>query len=494
MNNLSFNNLRLDKSSIKFLFLSFTLIQLPMCFFNPSESDSFKFTQNTLVIREFMREGINLKVPLPVFGTKSFVPFEFPIYQIFASIIGNLFGASPIFAARFSALLFFLLSAFFLYQISKALLNQLVASTSLVLFLFLPFGMKFAHAPMFEFTSITFILGSIYAFIKSRRHNGFKKNILLFFSLICFSLGCLSKISTGIALIPLFVLVIFTLSNYKKSKKELVSTILFIIFTITIGIFNAFQWNNFADSVKQENPITSHLVSSTPQIRNWTFGVIGDRFEIDSWATILLHYFGPISSGFFTLLILSLVAYVNSNNRNKSIVIILVINVLFPIVVFFNLYKNHQYYVSAIYPVVILLLSIGITSFSERTKWKFTSVILIFLLLTSSYSSRHGVLYTAEIFNRSKPPILVEEIKLNTPTESFIMYLGCDWSPEIPYYIDSPTLMVPDWGIKPTQSDLNTIDYLVFCDYFPQDRELRLNEFFPSKYRQISENIYRILN
>jgi hypothetical protein len=139
-------------------------------------------------------------------------------------------------------------------------------------------------------------------------------------------------------------------------------------------------------------------------------------------------------------------------------------------------------------------MSAGIVSISQlsQLRSKFLNFGLIILLLTTSYSTKYGVNYLADMLNHSKPPYLVEEIKTNVPKGSFVMYLGCDWNPEIPYYIDSPTLMVPEWGIKPLVQDLNSIDYIVFCEDFPLDRENKLKDYFPGLYSKISDDIYKI--
>jgi hypothetical protein len=303
--------------------------------------------------------------------------------------------------------------------------------------------------------------------------------------------GFLSKVTTGVALTPLLLLTLLITLYQRKNAKETVFRFVFILFSISSGLYSALKWNDFADSVKENNPFTAHLRSNTPQMRNWNFGNIENRFEVESWVTILLQYLGPISAGFFTLLFLSVMAY---SKFNKIYIVILLCNVLFPIVLFFNLYKNHQYYISAIYPVIILLMSAGIVSISQlsQLRSKFLNFGLIILLLTTSYSTKYGVNYLADMLNHSKPPYLVEEIKTNVPKGSFVMYLGCDWNPEIPYYIDSPTLMVPEWGIKPLVQDLNSIDYIVFCEDFPLDRENKLKDYFPGLYSKISDDIYKI--
>jgi hypothetical protein len=226
-------------------------------------------------------------------------------------------------------------------------------------------------------------------------------------------------------------------------------------------------------------------------MRDWNFGTVKNRFEVESWVTILLHYLGPISAGIFTLLVLSFAA---SYKFDKYLILILMSTLIFPIILFFNLYKNHQYYVAAIYPIAILIMSAGLASIIDAAQFRLNSLswMLIGIIMFPAYSTRNGVNYMSDMFNHSDPPKIVNEIKNSTPKDSHLMYLGCDWNPEIPYYVDSPTLMVPDWGIMPSEQDLDKIEYLVFCDYFPQDRVSSLNKYFSGEAEKVSENVYKV--
>jgi hypothetical protein len=462
-----------------------------MCFFNPSEGDSFRFSQTTIVIREFMTNGIDLRTPLPLFGSNSFVPFEFPIYQILSSQIGNLFCLTPIFAARITSLFFFLISMFVTFKIAQRLFDKNTAQNVLVFYLFIPFGMKYSHSPLIEFIAVSFMLIAFYLILESIYIKSNKKYFYIFLSGLSIIIGFLTKVTTAVALSPLFLILGYLAIKEIKYSRKVFSILLLPSFSFLLSLYIVSYWNNYADRVKKNNVFASHLISTSPQMRDWNFGTVKNRFEIDSWVTILLHYLGPISAGIFTLLFL---AFLASNKFDKFLILILLGTIVFPILIFFNLYKNHQYYVAAIYPIAILVMSAGVVSICNRVKFNSINLnwILISLIIFSSYSTRNGVNYISDMFNHSSPPKLVNEIESNVPKGSHLMYLGCDWNPEIPYYVDSPTLMVPDWGIMPNVQDLNKIEYLVFCDYFPQDRVSSLNKYFSGKASKVSDNIYKV--
>jgi hypothetical protein len=104
----------------KIIILFATLIQFPMIFFNLSEADSFRFAQTTLVVKQFMLNGFDPRTPLPIFGTNSYVPFEFPIFQGVAALIGSILQTSPLIATRLTALIFFQISAVIILLLTKS--------------------------------------------------------------------------------------------------------------------------------------------------------------------------------------------------------------------------------------------------------------------------------------------------------------------------------------------------------------------------------------
>jgi hypothetical protein len=164
--------------------------------------------------------------------------------------------------------------------------------------------------------------------------------------------------------------------------------------------------------------------------------------------------------------------------------------------IFINLYRSHQYYVAAIYPILVMLVSLGIVAISKTfsSNQMKHSLVIVSLLIATSFSTKIGLNYVSNIFNHSDIPKLAYEIRENVPRNGSVLYLGCDWNPEIPFYSDRNSLMVPEWGIAPLNQDLKQISHVVFCDYVPLNRSEQLYKYFPDnpKPTQISENIYSV--
>ena len=476
------------------IFIVGTVIQIPMLNFNLSEGDAFRFAQTTFVVREFVQNGIDIRMPLPLFGSSSFLPFEFPLFQIVSSFLSSLLSLDPLTATRLSGLIFFQGTGILVFLLAKKWFDGHVALYAAILFQFLPFGFRFAHSPLIEFMATFLVLLSVFLFSSaSTIKKTFYKLSFPLIASICLILGFLVKVTTGVALLPLLAIPAFAILQSKDYLAWKLMRLLPIILATILSVLSVYMWNSYADNVKRLNPLTAYLISTTPQMREWNFGTLRDRLEPKTWITIYFQFFGPITTGLIVLAILVFYSF-KYFNRNKLIPLIAV--VFFGPIVFVNLYRSHQYYVAAIYPILVILISLGIAAISKKfspNQMKH-SIVLISLLIATSFSTKIGLNYISNIFNHSDIPKLAYEIREAVPQGSFVLYLGCDWNPEIPFYSDRKSLMVPEWDIAPLSQDLKQISHVAFCDYVPLDRSEQLNKYFPdnTKLTQISENIFSV--
>jgi hypothetical protein len=492
--NSSYQKLLLSRYTYLWVVGISVIIQVPMLFFNLSEGDAFRFAQTTMVVREFVNNGIDFRTPLPVFGSNSFVPFEFPLFQAVASIIAKLFGLDPLVATRFTALLFFQGTCIVTYALSKKWFGKEVALIAILLFEFTPFGLRFAHSPLIEFAATFFFLLSVYLFqILIEPSKTRMKFIILLAAALSLAAGLLVKVTTGIALLPILLILVLRIFDNDFSKLKKLTHLLFLSVSTLGSIFLVVLWNSFADNVKAENPFTAHLISTTPQMVNWNFGTLQDRLDPKTWITIYFQYFGPITSG---LLVLTLLTYFAFNYFEKKLIYPLILVPILGPLLFINLYRSHQYYVSALYPVLIILLSSGVYAVSRKfgKNQRFASYFLVLILIMSSTSTKIGLNYMSDVFNHSDIPPLVHEIRQTVPSGNQVLYLGCDWNPEIPYYAETLNLMIPEWGISPNPKDLQIVDYIVFCDFVQLDREEMFQKYFGERKMpiQVSTNVYKV--
>src|SRR3990167_921924 len=96
--------------------------------------NSFRQAMTAITVWTFINEGISLLgYKTPVFGPPWTIPFEFPIYQLTVAFVVRLGIDNIDLAGRIVAILYFYLSACFLFLICQKYLGK-IASTSVLLF------------------------------------------------------------------------------------------------------------------------------------------------------------------------------------------------------------------------------------------------------------------------------------------------------------------------------------------------------------------------
>ena len=128
-----------------------------------------------------------------------------PLYHIITGFVFyNVFGVS-IFASRLCNLAFVALSLLIFYHISKKLSNEKAALIAVLLLSIFPETLLNATRAMTEFTTVFFILCSLFFFLKSLKSNRWRDYLLVSFFIF---LSVLSKQPGGITAVVYFVLLI----------------------------------------------------------------------------------------------------------------------------------------------------------------------------------------------------------------------------------------------------------------------------------------------
>jgi hypothetical protein len=87
------------------------VVRLPILTKNLFEEHSFRQTQTAWVARDFFRNGIDIfSYPLQIFGPKTNIPFEMPLFQSIVAMTTTNVGNIEI-TGRTIGLVFFLFSA-----------------------------------------------------------------------------------------------------------------------------------------------------------------------------------------------------------------------------------------------------------------------------------------------------------------------------------------------------------------------------------------------
>ena len=467
----------------------FFVFRLPNIRTGLNDAYQFRQTQTAWGIREVSKHGLNFfHLPLPVLGPPYQVPFEFPLFQNIAGIFAKFGHLDPATAGRLISLIFYCLDLFLLTKLAKILMPERLFLIFLPLLMITPYALEWSDACLIESLAIFLLLASLVSF---NIYISFNQKRYLWISIFCFSLGALVKITT---IIPLgFLLFIFFLKQHKL--KLLSSKNLITYFLFGIALAPSLAWTRYADEVKGESHLTSWLTSK--RLMYWNFGTFQSRFKV----TNLLAVGGRLwlIGGVAFLIALSF----KSNRKNVlDSRLLLILCVLFPVGVYFNLYVVHDYYYLAIFPFFVL--SIAYNSFSssclvfDRRVYRNATVVAmstLFLLWIVQFPQRNYLNILRQ--DRSYVSQIAIDIKKFTKPADQILEVGCDWDPSILYESDRYGIAAPSW----TGNVQSTIDFLTqekmskFINFVAVCNQLAVAQQIDGlKFSKVTENLYRIEN
>jgi len=424
-----------------------------MCFFSMSEGDSFRFSQNVMQVREFKENGINLLGSLPLFGENSHVLFEFPLYQIIASLVSEILRIDPVVAARLTGLVIFQFSAFLLLLLNKKYFEKKNELILVIFYQFLPFGLFYGHAPLGEFLPVTFMYLSA---LLSKGRSREKQGAFVVISVLLVTLAFLTKVTSAVALTPLLLLNIVYSPKFERK---------FIAFrtgaSLAAGIAGTVAWNDHADKLKELNSYTKALASNNPGMLRWNFGSLSQRLDSGNWYHILVTNMGPIVLNGLALILIAIGITLYTRKFNLGILLLCIPS---SILIFTNLYIAHAYYLCAIYGILVLMLTSIVSEAATKFGVERGRRLATIIILIGAYSSANGSNSMQTILNHQGPPLEAKQIREVTLPKGWVLYLGCDWSPYIPYYTERKAIMVPNWVETPRESDFIEASTVYLCD------------------------------
>lgn len=459
-----------------------------------NEAHAFRQMQTTLMIREYMDEGLLQLSPLPLFGSPWQFPLEFPAFQWLAAVLGGLIDTSPQLAGRGLALVSFLSCAAMLSWLVRRWYSELGAVSALVLFLFLPFGFQWSIAPLIEFFAVALGLLSIVGLVRfaeatSRGLQGFWIAIA--------TIGCsgifLVKITTALAFAIIYVFVLASEAHRRWSRDSLnVGMLLIAAVPLVTAVSLGYAWTRNADRVKEASPYTQFGTSG--ELSEWNFGSINQRLDTQFLAKIF-EYSEAMSGTAVLFVLLATVAI--AAGRSPLITIGLAIATIVSPLVFFNLYYLHNYYLSAIYVPVVALLGIGLACLTRLARSKFQELAALVFALVSilimAWTSPEGQLVSQRKIDGLYSFPLAEELALATSEGDGIVLIGCDWDPAYFFLSGRRGLMVraeDEYLGVPRERVLRELTHIARCD---PNRDL--SGFVPPgiTIKQVSPNVFEFM-
>jgi hypothetical protein len=451
---------------------------------------SFRQTQTAFTIREYMAGNWSVDTPLPTLGPPWTNPYEFPLFQGTAAILGNALGVAADTAGRVTGLLFFLLTGLLLAVLVRRWVGVRASLITLVLFQTTPFAIQWASSSLIEFAATALVLGAIVA-IDSYSKN--KNWLLLLLSTGLLTLGFTVKVTTAVAWALVFLVAATGLTWQKlPSWRAVVAGLAPLVVAFGAGLL----WTRYADAVKEQNPIGRYLTSDA--LSQWNFGTLLQRTNLDQWDRIFERLPSLGSSLWISVVLMGIALWkLRLDLRLLALASVPVIAVL----TFFNLYVVHSYYLSAIYPAYVAILGIGVAAVSALVSQRVISLliagVLMTLLVILAWTSTEGRSLAALIGVDGEFPRISLAIADSTPADAGVIVVGCDWDPTPLYYADRRGMTIPPWyydGV-PVEWVGNELTYLAFCgeNYSVIDGDPASVLPAGSLSTQVSPGIYRVV-
>jgi hypothetical protein len=463
-----------------------TLLRIPQLNNSLNELHAFRQTQTAMTAREFFRGGIDLfSSPLTVFGLHGNTPLEFPLFQALSSIVMHT-GLDASAASRLMGMLSFQFTAVMLYLLVSRLHGRSVALVASVLLQFLPFGFHWGAASLIEFLAVGLALGML---VGLQRWLARSSMVGLVLGSVSAVLAFLVKSTTAPGWVILGLALCWGLiANASERRAAIKRSIVGIAAGPVLGLVVGLAWTAYADAVKTREQLPAFLTSSA--LREWNFGSMSERLDLAVWHLIASRIADTIAGPGLLFLGIGVVAIAVRGRGRTRVEWAWIAVALAPLAVFTNLYFQHDYYLSGIYPTLVVILAIGIVALSRLITTRPISRIagalaLTFFLGITTWTSAMGVQYgQAAMTTAGDPPESVLIDKHTQPTDRIVM-AGCAWDPTILYFADRMGLTI-DGPPRPSIWDIeNPADYsyLLICspdhaasEYLPPGYEAKLLE------------------
>ena len=461
-------------------------------------SYDFRQTQTAWGVRSMMRGSMNpLDAEVPVLGPPWKLPFEFPLYQWCAALLGRLVGVADVVAARVVAALFFVIAIGIVYLLTLRALDATHALAVSVVMAFASFGLVYGLAILIDFSSLVFALAALAAGIWQVSAWS-RSRLILVFTLA--ALAHLSKITTSVAWLGIGLLIAFFPWRENWRRK-------LVTFGVAwVAVLPYVAWNAWADSLKSDHPASAFLASD--KLREWTFGTLAQRLDVLEW---LRRYesLTPQLAGnarVYTVLLLLAVA----NPRGRRVLGVCVAVAVGTPMLFTNLYR-HEYYNIVLLPAYVVVLVLGVSQVvtilgktMDLDVRRARTLLLASVAVLTAWSwqgAGYGELATKWWYNPAGMNDAYVEavlnVRENTPDDAVLIVPDVSWDPSFLFHADRRGLIldpIEHSGDEFTREQLGTLyTYVYWFDEASMAAGWEKWGLDAVPREQINERLYRLL-
>ncbi|MFV8315933.1 hypothetical protein [Mycobacterium sp. 23] len=380
---------------------------------------------------------------------------ELPLTQAAAALLIRM-GVGPDTAMRILGLTGFQVAAILLCALVLRWHGELAAIVVSVLFQFSPYGLAWGAAALIDFPSVALSLGMVLG-LDSWFRTASRVGLLL--GVVTAWLAFLVKATTPPAWC---LLVIFSAAAAYVSTRSRARTAVGLMAGPLVGILAGVAWIRYGDAIKVRNPVTWFLNSGN--MREWNFGTPGQRLHPSAYGPVLSRIgseiAGPIALGIVVAVVGILLAPTQLERFRRAGW--LATAACAPML-FFSLYRVHNYYLIAIFPAIVAAVGVGIAAIAQRLSANTSLVAAVGIAIVIAGSAVPQDI--EQWLTSPAPSVAGQRIRSATGPADLIVVVGCDWDPSTLYFADRRGLMLRNdnpevWA----RENIDAYQYLYSCE------------------------------
>lgn len=327
-----------------------------------------------ITVQTWIHEGLDMiHYQVPILGEPWRIPYEFPVYQGSAYIMYKILRRVHItqnldVAMRLTSVIWFYISAIYLYRFLKGILGNdknsaSIIGYSLMWYLFLPYSILVSRVALIDMCAVS--LGLIYMFYLYRlmTENDRKRSIVTM--AITILVGIVSYLAKPTSMFPVAFLMCFLGIRYLYSSGKLYPLEWFVrknifyyfrlLLAVLLPLIPCLMWTKYSDMVKTNIGLVN-LTSTS--LHDWNFGTWEQKMNVENWG-VILERFNMIFPVITLLIFFSVILYIKGSQEKENFIQLAAFYAIFgTIFSLFNLYWCHTYYFIAILPFLCIFLGL----------------------------------------------------------------------------------------------------------------------------------------
>lgn len=385
----------------------------------------------------------------PILGSPWRVPFEFPLYQWCAAVLHRVTGWSVELCCRCVALAFHLACLLPLWRLVRLgggspRTWKILAS----LFLLAPVLHHWSRTALIETTAVYLALEYLAAMVAWSRLGGAWRVAV---ASVWATLAVLVKVTT----FPPFAVAAgltclreeWIASSRGRRTVAACGRLALAAAPLAVALAFLVPWLRECDAIKRSNPIAAYNTSAG--LAGWNYGTVAQRMSAGLWADTVLLRAVPEAIGWpgLGVLTVGVVVLLHRGERRAAWVAILLGGLfLLPFVLFTNLHIVHNYYQAANAVWLVAALAVVVDRIANSRPRELAVVLLVICLAGQFHRSLQGYVPMEGIdFSRDARLAVARSLRNGLPADDVVMFVGCDWSPEMAFYSGRRAVYIPQW-------------------------------------------------